>query len=240
LLSCYLVISVFFTLGVSRPLWRALPLLPFLQYPWRFLVLIVFFVSWLGGSLFLEIKKFCSPVLIFLILSVIFFNARYFQPQKFYSPNRDYVSFESLAWEASRRSDEYLPPGFKIPQDFNEVPRGKIVFEQGEGNIEEVVIMSDSFSFKIRSAEPVKLTINAISFPGFKAWVDGQETDLEVRGDELIGINLSSGEHRVLVNLTNTPVRTVANWLSLIGFGVWAGGMIKYHYGKEPDRKGRT
>lgn len=234
------LVSVFFTLGISRFLWRALPLFPFLQYPWRFLILIVFFVSWLTGSLFSGMKRFAPLILTALVLGLIGYHARYFQPQEFYSPDRDYTSFKALAWEASRRSDEYLPPGFRIPQSFEELPQEKIVFEEGEGEIEDVVIKSSSYSFQIWSRRPARVKINALSFPGFKAWVDGQETVLEARGDQLIEVKLSPGEHQVSVELTNTPIRAVANWLSLIGFGILGGGVIKYQHGKKPERKGRT
>lgn len=239
-LAAAALVAVFFTLGISRFLWRALPLLPFLQYPWRFLTLIVFFVSWLVGSLFSGMKRFAPLILTALVLGLIFYHGHYFQPQEFYPPGRDYTSFKALAWEASRMSDEYLPPGFRIPQSFEELPQEKIVFEEGEGEIGDLVIKSGSFSFPVWSEGPARVKINALSFPGFKAWVDGQETALEARGDRLIEVNLSPGEHQVLVELTNTPIRTIANWLSLIGFGILGGGVIKYQHDKKPERRGRT
>ena len=234
--------SVFMTLGQSRFVWQTLPFLPFLQYPWRFLTLTIFFISLLGGAVVYWISSFSEKssilVAVFLGFSVLFYNAKYFQPQRFYPSQRDYTSFKALAWEASKLSDEYLPPGFKIPKSFAEVPKEKIVLEGGSGKITDQVIKTHFYSFKVSAEDFLTVKINTIYFPGFKAWINGEEVYLKKREDKLMEINLGPGENQVLIKLTNTKVRTFGDLLSLISFGVMGLSMLKLGYAKRVETKG--
>ena len=236
LLSCYLVVSIFFTLQVSQPFWQILPFLPFLQYPWRFLTLTTFFVSFLGGGsvfwLSLISQRGAVLLTIFLIILIIFFNAKLFLPQKFYPPQRDYTSFKAIAWEASRLSDEYLPKGFKIPKDFSQVPKEKFVLEEGEGEIVARTIKSHFYSFIVLAKTDVKIRVNTIWFPGFQGWVDNEKVEIKRREDGLMELKIPSGKHKVVLQLTETRERSFANFLSLFSFlgGAWF--MLESIYGR--------
>jgi hypothetical protein len=77
------IISLFMTTNFSSFLWNHIPLLPIVQFPWRFLVLGGFFVSILASY---TVTLFHSPksqsLLAFLIaILLLFFNLKYFVPQ---------------------------------------------------------------------------------------------------------------------------------------------------------------
>lgn len=108
----YFLLATFLTLEISKPVWEALPFMAYIQYPWRFLSLIIFFVSFLSGGLFLAVKNNSVAHRIFYLLFIIliWYNAKYFQPQTFLDVTTDYYTNETaLKGRISKISDEYLP-----------------------------------------------------------------------------------------------------------------------------------
>lgn len=120
----FYLLSVFMLLQISLPVWQILPFLAFIQYPWRFLTLVIFFTSFLSGAIFFMIKnkilKFC--VMCFVLCVLLFYNLKYFQPQKYLEVTAsDYTNYETLIWKTSKISDEYLAKGFPVPKTENEI-----------------------------------------------------------------------------------------------------------------------
>ncbi|MBI2613506.1 MAG: hypothetical protein HYW62_01945 [Candidatus Levybacteria bacterium] len=136
------VISIFFTLEISKPIWETIPVMAFFQYPWRFLLLASFFSSLIAGSLVLLLSQFkVKPFLIALLLVFIllFFNIKLFNPQTIlHKPVADYTSEYALKWTASKISDEYLSPNFKKPKNEKGIAKGEANIKVDETNIEKI------------------------------------------------------------------------------------------------------
>ncbi len=124
------LISVFMTLEVSKTIWSTIPTMAFLQYPWRYLLLISFFTSFLSGSSVLLIKrfnplrydKFVYYILVLIIFILVFVNGKLFNPQVIIMKTaNDYIDDYTLKWSASKISDEYLPKNFKKPNSYKDV-----------------------------------------------------------------------------------------------------------------------
>jgi len=152
-----LLLSVFFTLEISKPIWEAIPVMAFFQYPWRFLILASFFSSLLAGSLTILLRE-CNikPYLIIfpLVFFLLFSNLKLFNPQTILSKTaKDFTSEYALKWVASKTSDEYLPVNFKKPKDQNGVYKGQS-------------------SVRVQNT-PVEKISNAVSFVGLLALVLG-------------------------------------------------------------------
>jgi len=139
-------LSTFFTLEISRFVWETVPVMAFLQYPWRFLLLASFFTSFLAGSVLWFFSALVSTskesrslprhlrgvtnwwaagigfaILVFLL---IYFNSKLFQPQTIVAKTvLDYTSEYALKWTASKISDEFLPPDFKKPKLEREIAK---------------------------------------------------------------------------------------------------------------------
>lgn len=128
------VLSVFFTLELSKPIWEAISVMAFFQYPWRFLILASFFSSFLAGAaVFLsshfKIKPYLTAFL--LIFFLLFFNIKLFVPQTIFKASaNDFTNEIALKWTSSKTSDEYLPPGFKKPKSEYEISKKSIEFKE--------------------------------------------------------------------------------------------------------------
>lgn len=156
------VISGFFILEASKPIWEAIPTMAFFQYPWRFLLLVSFFSSLLAGSLVILFDKFKnrSYLTVFILLFfLLFFNIKLFNPQTILlKTSQDYTSERAIKWVASKTSDEFLPPNFKKPESEHEVSKKPLPFR--ETNIQRI---SNLVSLISLSA----LILGIILFKGF-------------------------------------------------------------------------
>lgn len=125
------LISVLLILEISKPVWEAIPIMAFFQYPWRFLLLTSFFTSliagsvlWLIGILFKKTKNVSVVSAGVLLFFLLFFNIKLFQPQTVLNKNvSDFTSVYAITWVASKISDEYLPVNIKRPRSSSDIPK---------------------------------------------------------------------------------------------------------------------
>ena len=125
------MLSIFFMVEISKPVWETISLMAFFQYPWRFLLLASFFSSFLAGGLIWSLE----PVLKkknYLLLSLagpmvfllLIFNVKLFQPQAILDKSvSDFTSDYAILWVASKTSDEYLPIDVKPPLLSSDIPK---------------------------------------------------------------------------------------------------------------------
>lgn len=222
-------LSLFFTNQVSSLFWELMPPLAFIQYPWRFLVLATFTVSFIAGAVMLSFRK--KPRLAYLVGGVIVlillaFNTKYFQPQTHLDVSvSDYINEENIKWQTSKISDEYLPKNFPVPQSKNETAWEKVAVLSGEGEISDLALKSHQTAFKVKTEGETKILVNTAYFPGWKLWLDGEEVEFSLESGK-IKFTPPPGEHQILVRLKNTPVRAIADLISLIAWAALIGLLL--------------
>jgi hypothetical protein len=82
-----LLLAAFFTIGGSAFLWARLPLLQYLQFPWRILTLVVVAVSFACGFPFLLLEKDIrakNVLLGFCVVAILLFNLPFARPEGSY------------------------------------------------------------------------------------------------------------------------------------------------------------
>ncbi len=82
------LVSLVFTLPISAPLWRLLPLPKLVQFPWRFLSLTVFAAAVLVGRLPKKVGIFLVVLTVIFSLPFLQVN-RTFHPESYYTTNDD-------------------------------------------------------------------------------------------------------------------------------------------------------
>lgn len=142
------VFSLFLTIEASGFIWNNIPLMEFLQFPWRFLLVASFFASVLAGSFIWIIglfpfKKifphFTVEISALLVILLLFLNIKFFTVQKIINVSANYYTNEySLKWTTSKISDEYLPKNIIKPK-----------------NAEEALLNSQKLSFKETDIERI-------------------------------------------------------------------------------------
>ncbi len=231
-----LLVSVFLTLEISKPVWELIFPMAFLQYPWRFLLFTSFFTSVLAGALFWFLRilfykfrhfntiYYLSAVIV--ILALIYLNAKLFIPQIIINKNNnDYTNNVALKWIASKISDEYMPKNFNKPKSENQIVNNKILPAESSVKILYGVQDTKSLQAFIDVPKDTKVKINTAFFPAWTAFVDGKKAELYAT-NQGVNIFMSSGKHTFNMEFIETPIEKLANFISLTGLFILIIGII--------------
>ncbi|MFA5828033.1 MAG: hypothetical protein WC841_01540 [Candidatus Shapirobacteria bacterium] len=225
LLLCF-SIAVFMMNIRSWPLWQIVPIASYIQFPWRFLILTTFTTPLLIG--FLSLKKNFSWLPIVLAVVATISTANYFRPHKIlnvddnYFLNRFFINQNTqrdpslISSEYQLNSEDYLPlTNWTIKRPTSLLSKIDVAPEVTVSNIK--YLSEISLSFTAKSAAPTIIKISNYYYPGWQAKIDGQITPVfPVDDTGRIGINMSAGEHQVFLEFKNTPLRTIADAISLL------------------------
>jgi len=220
----FLFVSTFMILPYSLFIWKLIPFVDFLQFPWRFLNISGFFVSvtlgifvFLISSIIKESLKYLTVVFVALIiLSTFYTNTKLFtfQQQLFLDSNY-FTSTENIKNIFSKISDEYLPSSFE-----NKAPAregGLIMVEVGKV---DVLGFDDKrfnrLNIEIDAKTNSSFFVNRTFFPSWKTYVNGEKTNTFEK-DGKVYFSLPKGEYSIDLILSETKIEIVANILSLIG-----------------------
>ncbi len=216
-----LFLSLFMVLQISEVLWNSIPVLAFLQYPWRFLLPAFFFISFLGGSIvfllqqYIMQRKFLFAIVFLFCFSVIVLEWRYFIPQYNYpATDKDFTAEETLNWKTSKISDEYMPKDFKKPTNVTQIPQD--IVDTFDGRTAVTVDKTQEKDIQIQTDKTQNLPLNIAYFPAWQAFVDGKQTKLSQTPTGMI-LNVPKGLHNLKLIFKSSPAEIFGNTLSVIG-----------------------
>jgi hypothetical protein len=213
----------------STFIWKAIPKLEFVQFPWRFLALNVLGYGLSAGALvnFLP-KKFSTLAVSILGLLVITLNWNFFKPT-FQGPLTDGQKFSGEAWRIQSQAGilDYLPIEAKDDPPKKRETVADVI--EGKGKIVKIDKGTNWLRFSTEG-EVEKVRINIFNFPRWRAMVDGEEAKVYVDPEEIYGlmyIDLPEGNHNVYLKLYDTPIRKISNLISvltlagILSFVIW-------------------
>lgn len=224
----FTLLSVFFMSEISLPFWNVLPFSAFIQYPWRILTFTLLGLSFLsGGALtLLRFKRYGFYIASIGIFAVVFMNTKWFTPQfvDHRSP-KTYETEDELRFRVSKISDEYLPPDVYRPMTKDGYVHDTIKTTPTL-NVKTKIDTGTRAVYELISTKLQTVAIQRAYFPGWRYWVNEREITPEISGGLPI-ISIPEGVSTVSFSFRNTPIRTVANILTLISIGAFI-----YWYGK--------
>ncbi|OGG02336.1 hypothetical protein A2W14_03950 [Candidatus Gottesmanbacteria bacterium RBG_16_37_8] len=207
LLSLFLLF-IFLTTKTSYFLWR-IPPLSAIDFPWRLMGVVIFFASFLSAFL-VKNEIIFKLGLIFLVLSA-FQNFTLIKPQ-FIAAEDDLYYLTNDATTTSM--DELLPVWVK------EKPRNryveKVILFNNDARIKSLQYNSRFIDFKLSSQTPGRLQINTIYYPGWQFSLNGKIHPITYNNPGgLITFDYPSGESKIKGKFTETPLRLIADLVSL-------------------------
>lgn len=221
--SFVLLLAVFMINPRSEFVWKAIDPLKYLQFPWRFLLIIIFFVSFLSGSSMLVNFKRKNLLWIALVFLVVILNFSYFKPEKFIQTD-DEKLLKGQDWDRQikRSIFDYLPIYAQEPPA--ELAKERYEILTGDSQIFDFKEGTNWISFKTETRSHTIIRLSQYYFPDWKIYVDGQEVRMEYKNNSLglMTIILGKGDHTVYARLYDTPIRSIANIISLVGFAAVA------------------
>lgn len=229
LLGCEMVVLFLMHLK-SAFIWDRIYFLKWLQFPWRFLTVSVFLLSFLSSFLlfYLGKLKYFFGILIIIISSVLYLG--FFKPKDwFYITDKE--KFSGYAWERQLTISifDYLPIYAVKPPENKATDKPEIL--DGEAKVISYKKGSDYQEGLIEVEKSVRIRLPLFDFPGMRVEVDNikvSHINNDCRGQKfclgLITFDLNEGEHEFKAFLKDTPPRRLGNYLSL--FGILMTGFI--------------
>jgi hypothetical protein len=207
---------IFLLFRSSDFLWKNLPLLSEINYPWIILGILGFLLSMLAGYLCKNtVGKY---VLIILGIIAIAIAYPYAKPERYINNPDSYYLTNS---GTTTSSNELMPLWVK------EIPLQRVTQKVevivGSAKIENLFFNSKKINFSVNSLTDVRIKINTIYYPGWKITVDENDTAISYNNKQgVMEISVPSGSHAVSGNFGETPLRLVADVITLGSFVILA------------------
>ncbi|MEA3309659.1 MAG: 6-pyruvoyl-tetrahydropterin synthase-related protein [Chloroflexota bacterium] len=249
------LVTIFMVLPSSKFLWRSLPLMHFLQFPWRFLGVASLLLALLSGMgyqvltvIFAGRGKLLRLLAPMLILSSLFYLIPW-QYIRRYPVMNAVTMLDAARFERHSGSIGTTTAGEYLPGTVQENPaENSPALTNGGQRLDETSLPAgarvlaanyDPTRYQLTLEAPSAFTavFNTFDFPGWQATVNSELvaiTPTEPYG--LISIPVPAGETLVEIRFGSTPVRTWATGISLGSVGLLVGWMFlrARHQAKRP------
>jgi hypothetical protein len=223
--------STFLTTPASMIIWQNVPYMNLIQFPWRMLSYMIFGLSWISGylvnfitqqKLFKISQSIAKPLFLLFIAAISYqqlfplrlsLEPKFFRAEGYYHKNSSEIKEKMhLRGEVSTASSEYLyrniPPDAQNPQIDGVICTMpcRVQYEQ---------YTPDRYTLRVQSASAGQVILPKANFPGFQLFHNGSQEQLfESQGR--IGFALDNpGSHFIEIQLFDTPLRMIANNLSV-------------------------
>lgn len=211
--------AVFLTHNKSTFIWQALPFMAFYQFPWRFLGLAIFCFSLVAAAVvnLPFVKKYLIFSTTIILALVLVLNFSYFKEDIWYPNLTDFQKLSSaeIVRESGAGLMDYWPNFSKtFPTQYS---TGTPQVESGK--VADISFTKNSFtaSGSVKVLSPAVINLPLVYFPNWRLTINQKVADFKIEPNlGLIQLNLNPGDYTFSLKLFNTPIRTFANWLSLI------------------------
>ncbi len=217
-ISCFVLM-----LSFTKPLWDNIFFLRTFVIPWRMLVPIAFVTSFLGALITKTWKNTSLTILcIFIVLSTILnWGNRKMIP---FNQQHEYNQHWSLYTEYFEPNDtmylhRYNSRVDQIPQLVLQRPKTFLEILSGNGQVKVITHLQDSHEYLVYAQTPLLLSENTYYFPGWKVYINGKPTELNITNKQSFGtmtFNVPKGLYDIKVEFHDTLIQTIGKWVSII------------------------
>jgi hypothetical protein len=212
--------AMFMMTSGSTFVWDAIPAMAYIQFPFRFFMLLSISGAALGALVmsFATTRRVQAALLILTVGLQVHLYHRRLRPGQ-YVPMAE-MNIDDPGWghtpEASLHGyyeQAYDPLGVtRSPSE----PIGRWTVLEGHGTIHEQAATDASLTLSSSSDAAMTVRVNSHAFPGWSARIDGREAELAATvPDGYMKLAVPPGRHQIEIALTNTPVRAAANAISI-------------------------
>lgn len=205
------LISLFLIFPFSDFIWKNIPFVDLIQFPFRFLSLITLSLVYLASSQLAILKGKVKIIIGVLYLLIIFLSTKDFLKPQNYENYPD--SFYSTNQDTTTVKNEYMPKWVKeVP---TQMSKEKIEIITGEGDISNLVTNGNRYSFNFTARKNSLIQINTVYFPGWVLKIDRKDTPIVYDENGLIRFKILQGNHKIEAKFTETRIRLLSDAISI-------------------------
>ncbi|MBI2613539.1 MAG: hypothetical protein HYW62_02110 [Candidatus Levybacteria bacterium] len=228
----WFILTFYLMLSISLPIWNTVPLMNYFQFPWRLLSLEILFASFLAGSIFsLKIKNKSVKIAlaIFLVFAVFTLGVGYARPAYYLLRDDNYYTSRSNFIDGTNSPGNVFNTIFlkNIPSKEKE----RIVILKGDAKISSRETKSNLYNFSVNSKNNSEILMNVAYYPGWNVYVNNVKTNVEVKNGRFSFL-VPAGEGQVRVVFEETPIRIVADLISVLSLIALSALFIQYKSSK--------
>ena len=234
------LVIIFAMTPAAEPLWRALPLVNLIQFPWRLLTLTTVTLALLAGAAVYWLERETlldrrpGPYVYLAALLIVLAGFSYTRPELVPVRRQDESPLAVIDFETHfpdmrgmTRWSERMPADDDSPL-LAEYLAGETLRRAaiigGEGTILAQSADGAGLYARVQAAGEANLRFYTYYFPGWQATIDGQPASMRADPPNgLIGITVPAGEHEVRVRFGATPLRRVAAGITLVTLAALVG-----------------
>lgn len=241
LMAAGAAVFLLMALPFSRPLWEALPLIDFVQFPWRFVGRAALPVAFLAGVPFaysraaapVPGRRLLSTVLLAAAVALLIIEAIPNLYPRFCEEEPFPTILTVHAYERITGLVGVDPEGSYFPRTVRQRPTGSPLeadFAAGRtpqrfdatalpagASLSDVVYERFGVTLTVDSPEPFIARYLSFAFPGWSARVDGERVPIAPEDPTgLITFDVPAGTHDIRVNWGATPLRLALVGLSML------------------------
>ncbi|MGC8837731.1 MAG: 6-pyruvoyl-tetrahydropterin synthase-related protein [Anaerolineae bacterium] len=242
------LLLLFLMTPASAAVWQFLPLAALVQFPWRLLALTTLTLATVCGAVpgaayarplplrglegeRADEERPSTPLLALALAATVLASLPYLEPQQtprdpraeepvavidfetFHPPDRVGMTI----WVREQPQDSPL-----VAQYLAGEPLQKVRLLRGQGEARTVEHGAARERALVRAEGPVTVQVLTYYFPGWRAWVDGEEVPIRPEGPHgLITLDVPPGEHEIVLRFGDTPPRRAGLALSGASLGAW-------------------
>jgi len=218
------IILIFLMLPFSYSFYK-LPLFSNIDFPWRLLTPLIFFLSFSLGIL--GMKKIWGLIGLLLLMATAIINLPHAKPNNYISYPDEYY----LTNQATTTSNDELMPIWVEKKPKQRYER-KVEVLSGDAGVNVISQETAKTVFEINAEEESRIALNTIYYPGWELKENGSKIDFSYDNPEgIIEFDIREGTHRITAEFKNTSLRSFANFLSILGIAgviiLWGKKFVK-------------
>jgi len=213
-----MVVSICLVLPSSTWIWLHVPVLPYLQYPWRLLVLIIPFTAWISASLTEYTKKLWVPIL--LVCVSVLMTYQYTRGAQYEPRNDLYYASRANFTDGTSSMGNSLST---IWTPWKETKSLTIATDR-ENNPIIVDGPNEKYldrQYTVTLEDDTVVRFHILYFPGWTAYIDGVLTTIDYQSQGTIDVHVPKGTHTVRLVMQETVIRTFASGISVLSLVIF-------------------
>lgn len=221
LLVIMLLVLASFSLFMTHPrstfIWNSIPTLAIIQFPWRFLGIAIFLLSF--ASAVLIRGRYAILISVLVMVLAIGLNIGFFKPEYYFTQETDQTKLSGEEYIIQQKSAtlDYLPTAAKMAAKEEAFPAP--IIATGSGTIKNYSKRTNSFFFDADIYKAAEVQVPVMYYPGWKVINGGKVIPSYPSGDYgVITFKLPEGQYIIQGRFTDTWDRSLGDALTIGSF----------------------